>query len=236
MSLGTCARTLGLVVGLGQLLAACAQNTPDRLAFPLPTVRFAISSTSPEWREVPENVAIPTMVCGGPQALATDCCSPPPPMPAFDCQQVPVACDPASNFCALTFDVEVGSQVDLVAQVAEVAAVDGRVFTSVSLLSLGTSSSDVRALDIRSADLYVAPGDATGSANPAAILLAPVSLASGTTPAVPSPEGQQAFASFARDYRAPFSLWLSTHIVVPNGSTPTGTVTFDVNGRAEALY
>jgi hypothetical protein len=236
MSLATCARTMGFVVGLGQVVAACGQNTPDRLGFALPTSSFVISSKNSAWRQVPDTVLIPNMVCGGPQALATDCCAPPFPIPSIDCEQYPVACDPTSNFCALTFDVEVGTKVDLVAQVPEVGAVDGRVFTSVSLLSLSTSASNLGALPIRSANLYIAPGDVGGSSNPAAVLLSRVELTEGATPATPTPEGRQAFAALARDYRAPFSLWLSAHLVVPNGSTPSGTVTFTAHAQAEAVY
>jgi hypothetical protein len=236
MSLATCARTMGFVVGLGQVVAACGQNTPDRLSFALPTSSFVLSSDSPAWRQVPDTVSIPNMVCGGPQALATDCCAPPNPIPSIDCEQYPVACDPTTNFCALTFDMEVGTEVDLVARVAEVGAVEGRIFASVSLLSLSTSASNVPALPIRSANLYIAPGDVSGSSNPAAVLLSRVELTAGSTPATPTPEGRQAFAALARDYRAPFSLWLSAHLVVPNGSTPSGTVTFTVDAHAEARY
>jgi hypothetical protein len=63
-----------------------------------------------------------------------------------------------------------------------------------------------------------------------------VSLAEGTSLVVPGTDAQQAFSSFARDYRTPFSLLLSAHLVIPNGTTPAGRVTFRVTGRAEALY
>jgi hypothetical protein len=227
---------MGFVLCWGLSVAACGQNTPDRLPFALPTSSLEISSRNAQWRAAPATGVIPNMVCGGPQALATDCCSPPAPLPTVDCEQYPLACDPASNFCALSFDVQVGTKVDLVAQVAEVGAVDGRVFTSVSLLSLSTSTSNLPALPIRSASLYIAPGDASGVSDPATVFVAEVSLGPGPSPVDPSPEARQAFSGFSRDYRAPFSLWLSVHVVVPNGSTPAGTVSFEVKGRAEAVY
>lgn len=226
---------MGFVVCLGQLLAGCGQNTPDRLDFALPTLNFEFSSESTQWRQAPP-AAVPNMVCSGPQALATDCCSPPATLPAADCQQYPIACDPLSNFCALTFDMEVTKKVDLVAGVDEVGAVDGRVFTRVSLLTLSTSVGDTDDLPIRGANLYIGPGDAGSSSSPAATLLAPVSLTLGTTLVAPSAEAQQAFSGLARDYRTPFSLWLAGHFVIPNGSAPAGTVTFSVKARAEAVY
>ena len=235
MSFGTCARTMVFVVCLGQIVAGCGQNTPDRLIFALPTLNFEFSSESTQWRQAPPT-AVPNMVCAGPQALATDCCSPPATLPTVDCQQYPVACDPLSNFCALTFDMEVVTKVDLVADVAEVAAVDGRVFTRVSLVSLSTSVSDLDDLPIRGANLYIGPGNAGGASSQAATLLAPVSLTLGTTLVTLSAEAQQAFSDFAQDYRTPFSLWLDAHFVIPNGSTPVGTDTFRVNARAEAVY
>jgi hypothetical protein len=226
---------MGFVVCLGQLLAGCGQNTSDRLDFALPTLDFEFSSESTQWRQAPPT-AVPNMVCAGPQALATDCCSPPAILSAVDCQQYPIACDPLSNFCALTFDMEVTKKVDLVADGTEVGAVDGRVFTRVSLLTLSTSVGDTDDLPIRGANLYIGPGDAGSSSSPAATLLAPVSLTLGTTLVAPSAEAQQAFSGLARDYRTPFSLWLAGHFVISNGSAPAGTVTFSVKARAEAVY
>jgi hypothetical protein len=222
---------MGFVVCLGQLLAGCGQNTSDRLDFALPSLNFEFSSESTQWRQAPPT-AVPNMVCAGPQALATDCCSP----PTADCQQYPVACDPLSNFCALTFDMEVTTKVDLVKDGTEVGDADGRVFTRVSLLTLSTSVGDTDDLPIRGANLYIGPGDAGSSSSPAATLLAPVSLTLGTTLVAPSAEAQQAFSGLARDYRTPFSLWLAGHFVIPNGSSPAGTVTFSVKARAEAVY
>jgi hypothetical protein len=224
-----------LVALAGQFLAACGQNTPDLLDFALRSLNFQVSSKSPQWRQAPEN-GIPNMVCAGPQAVTTDCCSPPPPAQPIDCQQYPVACDPIDNFCALTFDVETGVDVDLVADVADVAAVDGRVFAEVSLLELTTTVDGLAALPLREASLFVGPKGLGSSSSPDARLLAPVSLTTGTKSVVPDAQAQQAFSRFARDYRAPFSLLLYAHVVVPNGSSPAGSVTVGVAGRVRALY
>ena len=227
-----------LFVCIGQSLAGCGplqENTPDRLNFALPSLLFEVSSQSPQWRQ-PPSTGVPNMVCAGPQAIGTDCCAPPSPLPLIDCQQYPVACDPVDNFCALTFDVEEKLVVDLVMDVPEVAAVEGRVFADVSILELGITVTGPANLPIRGAELYVGPADLGGSSSAAANQLAPVSLASGTNLVVPGADAQQAFSSFAKDYRTPFSILLAAHVVVPNGTSPAGRVTVRVNARAQALY
>jgi hypothetical protein len=242
MFLGTCGRTMLLAAGIGQLCGGCGQNTPEDLDFTLRPLSFEVSNASAQWRQAPANL-VPNLVCAGPQALVSDCCSPPAPAAAVDCQQYPVACDPASNFCALTFDVEQAQEVNLVAGVPAIAAVDGRVFTRVFLTWLGsvatgldTSATDLDELPIRSANLYIGPAGMGSSSNPAARLLAPVSLVPGESPLPLGAGAQEAFSSFARDYRAPFSLLLSTHLVIPSGVSPAVKVTFRIDARAEAWY
>jgi hypothetical protein len=238
MSFSTCARRMVFVACIGQALAGCGplqENTPDRLDFALPSLLFEVSSQGLQWRPAP-STGVPNMVCAGPQAIGTDCCAPPSPLPLIDCQQYPVACDPVDNFCALTFDVEENLVVDLVTDVPEVAAVEGRVFADVSILALDITVTGLANLPIRGAELYVGPKDLGGASSPAANLLAPVSLVSGTNLVVPGADAQQAFSSLARDYRTPFSILLAAHVVVPSGTSPAGTVTVRVNARAQALY
>jgi len=243
MSLSTSGLTMILVACFGQLCAGCGQNTPDHLDFALRTLSFELSSDSPEWRQAPATL-VPNMICAGPLALITDCCLPPPPASPIDCQQYPIACDPDDNFCASTFDMEQGIDLNLVADVPEVAAVDGNVFSRVALLSFESKAAGldgmVAGLDkvsaVRSASLYIGPSGMRHSSNPAARLLAPVKLVPGTSALVLSADAQQAFSSFARDYRTPFSLLLSAHFVVRNGTMPAGTLTFSVDGRAQAWY
>lgn len=227
---------MGLVVFcVGQLVTGCGQDTPDRLSFALPSdLTLRISSDDDEWHASP--VALPNMVCGGPHALGTDCCSPPPPMAAVDCQQYPLACDPANNFCALTFDVTSAVRVDLLPEVAEVAAADGRVWSRVSLRALTVSAKGLGSLPIRAAALYVGPLAADGIGGPSVRLLGPVALTEKASPVPVDGAGEDAFASFARDYRMPFVLWLAAHVVVANGTVPAGTVEFTVAGRVEAEY
>jgi hypothetical protein len=223
---------------LGQILAGCGigqEDTPERLDFALPSCKFVVSSTSPQWRQSPPG-GTPEMVCAGPQALATNCCLPPAPSPAIDCEQYPVACDPASNLCALTFDVEDIVAVDLVADVEEVAEVEGRVFSQVTLSSLTATMTGGSQLSIRTADLFLAPAGVGGSSSPGVELLAHLPLAAGANVIEPSAAARQAFAGFARNYHTPFSLLLSAHVVVPRGTVPSGSATITVTGQVEAYY
>jgi hypothetical protein len=147
-----------------------------------------------------------------------------------------VACNPDDNYCALVFDVEDSVDVDLATDVSEIAAVQGHVFASVSLLSLTTTITGIGQLPIRSANLYVAPGDSESASSPSAALLSPISLTTGPNVVTPDSAAQQAFSNFAKDYQARFSLVLSAHFVIPGSTAPTGSVAFTVTGKARAYY
>jgi hypothetical protein len=218
-------------VGLGQLLAGCAEDTPDHLDFTLRTLSFVVES-----RISPPPGGIPNMVCAGPQALATDCCNPPPPSPPIDCQQYPIVCDEVEHFCALSYDSESTAETNLLADVPAVAAVDGRAFASVSLVAVYATVTSKGNLPVRSASLYLGPKGLASAASPEATLFATLLLSPGTTVLTPPAEAQQAFSRLARDYRTPFSWLLSAHLVVAPGITPSGSVTLTVAATAEARY
>ncbi len=228
---------MGFVLGAGQLVAGCGEDTPNHLSFALPAATIDISSENPQWRSAPAT-AVPAMVCAGPRALGNDCCVPPAGVPAtgVDCQQYPVACDPSNSLCALTFDVENKTNIDLLSRIPDLAAVDGRVFSRVDLLSLTTSMKNDAGLPVRTADLFIAPIDAGATSSVQATFVAPVALSEEVTAATLGAGARQAFSGFMRDYRMPFSLWVSAHVVVASGSAPIGTATVRVAVQAEAWY
>jgi hypothetical protein len=232
MLLGIRAPALGLAVAFG-LLVGCRDDSLEHLDFDLPVLSFTV--TGDGLRASPPG-DLPNQVCAGPLALLTDCCNPPAPAAAIDCQQYPVTCDPQEKLCALTFDVERPLDTNLVASVAAVAAVDGRVFSSVSLVSVSTTVALTGHLPIRSADLYVGPKGFGTSSSPAAHLVSPVPLANGTASLVPSGGAQQAFSGFACDYRTTFSWLLAAHVVILPGPRPSGSAIFNVAVRAKAEY
>jgi hypothetical protein len=234
MSLGDSVRAMFLVLCLGQLSAGCSswdEDTPDHLDFALPTITWAISTDDPQWRKAPgSDVAAPGFVCSGPEALATDCCAPP-----FDCQKYPFACDPVTNFCALTFDVDITRTVEL-ARVPAIAAVRGRVFARVALVDLGTSVLQSGDLPVRSANLFIGPQDLATPSDPSATLLAEVKLVPDQQTVSPDAPALQAFSSFASEYQNPFSLLLSLHVVADNRTNPVGEFHLAVSGHARAYY
>jgi hypothetical protein len=219
---------------LGQLLVGCSawdEDTPDRVEFALPTLKFYLPS-SPLPTLPPEG--IPNMVCFGPTALSTDCCNPPEPFYPVDCQQHPLACNPSDNFCAMIFDRIESTSVDL-SEIPEIVAAHGRVFSSVSLVSL-TAEVSVHNPLIRSADLYIGPANAQSPLSPDVSWLAAVSLARDNQVLVPDLAGQQAFSVFAKDYLSQFHFFLEGHFVITNKpSDPKGSVTIDVTMKGKAV-
>jgi len=222
------------LVCVGHVMAGCSswdEDTPDHLDFDLPKITWTVDQDDSQWRsQPPPDVAIPNYVCAGPLAVSTDCCTPP-----YDCQRYPMACDPVSKLCALTFDVQIVESVDLSAQKA-VAAVRDRVFARVELLSLKTEAKPAQGLPIRSATLVLGPQDMTEASDPAATALGSVVLDAEPHAVVLTQAAQQAFSSFASTPQMPFSLLLFTHVVVANGATPQGELELTLNGRARAYY
>jgi len=237
MSLRASVRAMFLVLCVGQLWAGCNsldEDTPDRLDFALPTVSWTISTDDPQWRaSPPRDAATPGFVCAGPEVLpGADCCAPP-----LDCQEYPFACDPNSNFCALTFDVDLAETVLLAEQVQALAAARGRAFARVELLALATNVDKPDGLPIRAASLFIGPEDLATSSDPSAVLLASVALVKGSFAAPLEGAGARAFAGFAQEYQTPFSLLLSAHVVVPNGAVvPSGMVQVTATGQARGYY
>lgn len=226
-------RSILVVLGLGQLLAGCSslgEDTPDHLDFALPSVLWTVSPTDPQWR-VPAQPRKDNFVCAGPQALSTDCCAPP-----WDCQRYPSACAPDTNYCAPTFDVQVGQTVDVRQQLAPATELEAGVFARVVLLGL-TATMDLSAgLPIRSAALFVGPQGLAESSEPAAVFFAPITLTSDPQPVEPTSAGRDAFSGFARDYQSPFTLLLSTHVVVPDDFQGAGRVQVTLQGQLRAFY
>jgi hypothetical protein len=132
--------------------------------------------------------------------------------------------------------VEGGQTVDLVNDVPAIAAVQGRAFAKVELLSLNVSVSLAPGLPIRATSLYIGPHGLPASSDPAATFFAPVKLVSGAQAVVPDVPARQAFSSFARDYETPFSLLLSAHVVVSSDNPPKGDLRATLTAQARAFY
>jgi hypothetical protein len=222
------------VACLGQLVAGCSsvnEDTPDHLDFALPTTTWTVSPDDPRWHASPAPGTMPSFVCAGPEALATDCCAEP-----WDCQRYPLTCNPATNFCALTFAVQVGQTVDLGAEIAAVTEIQSGVFSKVTLLSLTATVEMSSGLPIRSAGLFIGPAGLADSSDPAAMLLVPIGLAPEPQPVTPAPAARDAFSSLARNYQRPFCLLLSTQVVIPDRVQAEGALHVTLEGQLRAYY
>lgn len=230
-------RTILCVTCLGQLVVGCGvwQDTPDSVSFALPSeLKFQVSSSSQWQSALPSGVT--GRVCAGPNAIVSDCCTPPSSAPSFSCQTTPVACDPATNLCALTFDVVTSQDVSLVQDSSAIAGAQGRIFSRVWLGSLTFTIEDLASLPIRSAGLYIGPSDTAVPGSSGTVLLASIPLSASRTTLVPDGAGQEAFSAYARNYQTPFSLMVSAHLVASDDVAPNGTVNIKVSGQGTAYY
>jgi hypothetical protein len=230
MLFGVPLRSILVVLCLGQL-AACTsfdEDTPDHVDFALPSVAWSISAGDPQWRASPPPGAIPSFVCGGPQASSTDCCA-----ASLSCQKYPLACDSTTGFCALTFDVELAQTVDLVD--TTVTAVRGLVFSRVELQGLASTVAS-HDMPIRSASVYVGPKDLASSSDPAATFLAHVVLAPGEHPVTIDEPARSDLLSLVRDYQTPFALLLAVHVVAPAGFDSQAAFETTLKGSFRAFY
>ena len=204
-----------------------------QLSFALPQTTFSIDTTDSRWWPSPPT-GVPQVVCRGPAALVTDCCQPPPPMAAVDCQEYPLSCDD-NNMCALAFDYDDAEMVDL----GDVPALQAQRHSvlaqaTVEQLDIRVEADDAGALPLSAASLYVAPLGTSSASGAGAIFLAAIPLMSGTVNL--GAQAQIALSSFLMDFNTPFGLILSAHVVVESGPAPTGALTIVVNGPVKASF
>lgn len=219
---------------LGPMVAACSsmdEDTPDHVDLTLPRTTWTFSTYDSQWRASPPAGTIPKFVCAGPRALVTDCCAPP-----WDCQRYPLACDPALNACALTFEVQLAENADLHDEVAAIAEVQGRVFSKVELIEMVASVEITDDLPVRSLALFIGPFGLADSSDPAAIAFA--SLATGPGPQMLSPgiAARNALSVLSRDHATPFTLLLAAHAIVPDGFNAEGGLHATLDGKLRAYY
>jgi hypothetical protein len=203
------------------------------LSFGLPPATFRIDTTDSRWWPSPP-MGVPQVVCRGPAALVTDCCQPPPPMAAVDCQEYPLSCADDA-MCALAFDYDDAEEIDLgIVPALQDQRRSVLAQATVEQIDTQVDVADAGALPLRATSLYVAPQGTSSTSATGAIFLAAIPLTSGTVNLAAS--AQLAFSSFLMDFNTPFTLILSTHAVVESGPAPTGAVTIVVNGRVKASF
>jgi len=207
------------------------------LSFALPVHDgFMIHSdpNDPRWRPSPPE-GVPNVVCRGPAALVSDCCQPPAPTAAIDCQQYPLTCDD-NNLCALAFDYDDALlPIDLGQDVSALKDRRGWVLAHATVDVIDTSV-NLDGLPIRAASLYVAPQGATSAQAAGARFLGDIQPDS--QPLALTPDARVAFSSFLVDFNTPFTLILSAHVVQEaTSSARQGVVaTVQVSGWVNASF
>ncbi|MGB8294083.1 MAG: hypothetical protein WCG85_01515 [Polyangia bacterium] len=208
------------------------------LSFALPINRaFEIATADSRWWPSPA-LGVPDVICSGPAALVSDCCQPPEPMTAVDCQEYPLSCDPADGYCALAFDYDDAVEIDLGSDVPALKDHPNRVLAQATLAPIETTvTSGVGTLPLRTASLYAAPQGTTSAQAAGATFLADVPLG--------SEKGQRAYLAaqaeiglspFLTDFNTPFVLILSARVVVKSGAAPKGVETIKVGGTVDASF
>jgi hypothetical protein len=208
------------------------------LSFELPVAReFKIDSTDSRWWPCP-SLGVPDVVCSGPAALVSDCCQPPAPMSAVDCQEYPLSCDQEGDgMCALVFDYDDAVEIDLGRDVPALKDRPRRVLAQATLATIDTKVVPmVGTLPLRTASLYAAPQGTTSARAAGATFLADVPLGKGTGHVDLATQAQIGFSPFLTDFNTPFVLILSTHVVVKSGAPPSGVETIKVDGHVNASF
>ena len=217
------------------------------LSFDLPAKTFRVDPADPRWWPSPPQ-GVPGVVCRGPAALVTDCCQPPAPMSAVDCQEYPLGCDD-DGMCSLAFDYDDSVEIDLgrdvpalqhrrgwVLEQATLAAINTRVTAQVTRDGTETTVEGVDVLPLRAASLYAAPMGAASAHAAGAVFLAGVPLGSGEYHVTLSPDARVALSAFLTDFNTPFTLILSSHVVVRGAPVPTEVMQVELDGRVDASF
>jgi hypothetical protein len=209
------------------------------LSFDLPPATFGISTTDSRWWPYPPT-GVPEVVCRGPAALVTDCCQPPAPMAAVDCQEYPLSCDDHDDMCALAFDYDDAKEIDL----RNVPALQDQrrwvlAQATVDHLNIAASQTDagVAPLPLRAVNLYVAPQGVVSAHAASATFLTGIPWTSKNSQVALAVEAQVALSAFLTDFNTPFVLILSSHVVEESGPAPSGAMSVVVSfGRVKASY
>jgi hypothetical protein len=208
------------------------------LSFDLPINReFRIDSADSRWWPSPSQ-GVPEVICSGPAALVSDCCQPPEPRKAVNCQQYPLSCDPADGWCALAFDYDDAMEIDLGSDVRALRDHPLRVLAQATLATIKTTvTAGVGTLPLRAASLYAAPQGTTSARAAGATFLAEVPLGTDKRQVdVVGARAQIGLSPFLSDFNTPFALILSTHVVMKSGPAPDGVETISVAGSVSASF
>lgn len=205
------------------------------ITFNLPEKTYRIDSSDSKW-DAPAQASLPTVPCG-PGGVPT-CCEPAlASMFGVDCAKHPLTCE--GGACAYGFEYEVESIVDLKKEVPELDSSTVDALSEILLKNIKVTLDNDLNMALPPVEIFVAPSDATTAADSRAKKLAQVpgkaAGYSGTETIPLSSEAQQAFSSFATNYKVPFKIFARTKLTLRAGQpAPEGRATAKIGGQVEA--
>jgi hypothetical protein len=110
------------------------------------------------------------------------------------------------------------------------------VFAQATLATINTTVLGVDTLLLRSATLYAAPQGAPSARAAGAVFLASIPLGSADSQVDLAPDARLALSTFLTDFNTPFTLILSTHVVVKSAPVPNAVAQVQVAGRVDASF
>src|SRR3954470_7130822 len=222
------ASLMGLVVGCGLISSDVAE-----IKFNLPPRMYSFDSAS---FGVPAGIS-GEVPCGAGQ-IVTDCCNPPPPLPAPNCSANALTCEQnenGMNVCMAQANVSQSQTMNLGQEVQQLSGLTGLVSISIKRISYEVT---VNTLDVNVPDviLYLAPSGVTDPNDPSAKKF-------GTLPAIPAmttpagdvvlePNSASVLESFTSDIKSPFTFIAATTLKVSH--SPTGRIDMTITGQLAA--
>jgi hypothetical protein len=235
----------GAGIALLLLLTGCGEEFDKNkgVRFQMPSQTFLVRTNDPRWGSPPPN-GIPMHQCGA-TSQNPDCCIPPKPDPPVDCTRHPVTCD--NGRCLVKFIYSQDQPLDLnmaVTNAKTMAAVDvalGDVLSDMILNKITLDITNQMNLQLPPMDLSVGPATAQSPIDPGVTKLGSTSSLSpgyrGKVTLRLGDTAKQAFSSFAKNYKTPFRLLMSTTMTLTPGTLPAmGQLKVVATAELEARY
>jgi hypothetical protein len=210
-----------------------------QLTFDLPKKKYQVDTSDGQFTKPPA-AAVPAVPCG---AGLVDCCNPgavvAQQFSAVNCSMYPLTCE---GVCAFNLDYEVAQPVNLVDEVPALGGAERNVLEDVFLKSIKYGVDNELNVDMPPVDVYVAPAGATTvKNNPVAKLVVNIPARprgeTGTKTIEVPAAGQQAFSTFAKNFKQPFTIISVVHVKMKGGDPfPQGKATIELSGKVETRF
>jgi len=216
-------------VGCGWLISSDVTETD--FALPMKSYSFNASMFN-----VPSALT-QDVPCGTGQ-IVTDCCNPPAPLPAPDCNANTVTCEPnasGANVCTAQVTVSQATPINLGQEVPALNSITGVLNIKIKKISY-TVNDNTLSVNLPDVVLYVAPQGVTDPNDPSAQKFGTMpAIAAMATPAgdvVLEPNAAQVLNTYTKNIQSPFTLIAATTLKV--SKAPTGKIDMTISGTLAA--